>query len=183
VSMSLRAHIVLLLADGSNLQYYHEAWSRAETSQPFQYWLDFGEGKVRSAARVHLKGSGMHLTGPVAAEMLAREARKPADTVCPFTARRRLMDKQLPLGRRTAPLRSPHPRWSLPMGTPAPSQPVGATSARRHDHWQVEGFGRRGHLSSASGRTARGSRRQEAQGGLHLRRGRRLCVLSRREAR
>jgi hypothetical protein len=51
VSMSLREHIVLIFADGSNLQYYHEAWSRAETSQPFQYWLDFGEGKVKNCRK------------------------------------------------------------------------------------------------------------------------------------
>lgn len=30
---------------GSNLRTYHEEWKRAETNEPFFYWLDFGEGR------------------------------------------------------------------------------------------------------------------------------------------
>lgn len=30
---------------GSNLRTYHEEWKKAETNEPFFYWLDFGEGR------------------------------------------------------------------------------------------------------------------------------------------
>lgn len=35
---------------GSNLRTYHEEWKKADTKEPFFYWLDYGEGKNLSMA-------------------------------------------------------------------------------------------------------------------------------------